>query len=329
MTRKALICGISGQDGAYLARLLVDKGYDVHGTSRDCENTGFGNLATLGLTGRVTLHSMQLTDFRNVLGVLGRVEPDEIYNLSGQSSVGLSFEQPMETFESITTATLNILECLRFLGGKARFYNAASSEMFGNTDGVAATETSACQPRSPYGMAKAAGFWTVNTYREAYGLFACSGILFNHESPLRPHRFVTRKIVSAAARIAAGDTRPLLLGDLSVDRDWGWAPEYVDAMWRMLQHHTPGDYVVATGQSYSLQDFTAAAFAAFDLDWHQHVVVDTSLFRASEIVRSIGNPKRAWDVLGWKATMAMPEVVHRMVAEERRYQSSTSAAHGS
>jgi GDPmannose 4,6-dehydratase len=317
MARKALICGISGQDGAYLAKLLVDKGYIVHGTSRDCEANSFSNLLRLGIRGRIAVHSMQLTDFRSVLAVLSRVEPDEIYNLSGQSSVGLSFDQPLETFESVTVGTLNLLECIRFLGGRPRFYNAASSEMFGDTKGKPADESTAFRPCSPYAMAKAASFWAVNTYRDAYGIFACSGILFNHESPLRPKRYVTRKIISAAARIAAGHAESLMLGNLKVVRDWGWAPDYVDAMWRMLQQDHPGDYVVATGQSCSLEEFTRAAFAAFQLNWLDHVRIDESLFRAAEIASSVGDPAKARAQLGWEAQRGMQGVVEKMAEAER------------
>src|SRR5688572_5662839 len=246
MSARALICGVSGQDGAYLSKLLLEKGYAVFGTSRDAATNSFQGLEKLGLREQVTLLSMQPTDFRSVLSVLEMVRPDEVYNLSGQSSVGLSFDQPLETFSSITTGTLNLLECLRHLRHDIRFYNAASSEMFGDIGSQAADEITAFRPVSPYATAKAASFWAVDTYRRAYNLFACSGILFNHESPLRPERFVTRKIVAAASRIRAGSRETLTLGDLSIARDWGWAPEYVDAMWRMLQHDVPGDYVVAT-----------------------------------------------------------------------------------
>lgn len=314
MKKRALIVGVSGQDGAYLSRLLLDKGYSVFGSSRDSATCSFQSLEKLGLRQQVTLLSMQPTDFRSVLSVLEQVGPEEIYNLSGQSSVGLSFDQPLETFSSITTGTLNLLECLRYLRRDIRFYNAASSEMFGDLGDQPANETTAFRPVSPYATAKAASFWAVDTYRRAYGLFACSGILFNHESPLRPERFVTRKIVAAAARIHAGSTEVLTLGDLSIARDWGWASEYVDAMWRMLQHDVPGDYVVATGKTHTLGEFVSEAFAHFGLNWRDHVRVDEKLFRASEIRRSAGNPARAAEVLGWSAQFAMPQVV-RLMAE--------------
>ncbi len=227
---KALICGISGQDGAYLAQLLLSKGYSVCGTSRDAQISSFQNLMGLGIREQVKLESMALTDFRSVLQILTKIDPDEVYNLAGQSSVGLSFEQPVETLESVATGTLNLLEAIRFLGKPIKLYNAGSSECFGDLGEDTADETTPFRPRSPYGVAKATAFWQVANYREAYGLFACSGILFNHESPLRPERFVTQKIVSTACRIAAGSLEKLFLGNMSIQRDWGWAPEYVEAM---------------------------------------------------------------------------------------------------
>jgi GDPmannose 4,6-dehydratase len=310
--KKALICGISGQDGAYLAKMLIEKGYQVFGTARDAQMSNFPNLATVGVKDKVTYSSMALSDFRSVIQTLVKVQPDEIYNLAGQSSVGLSFDQPVETLESISVGVLNLLEALRFTGIKARLYNAGSSECFGNTDGVPATETTLFQPRSPYAVAKSAAFWEVANYREAYNLYACTGILFNHESPLRPERFVTRKIVSAAARIAGGSNEKLLLGNISIARDWGWAPEYVDAMWRILQQETPEDYLVATGETHTLEEFVAEAFNCVGLDWHDHVVADPSLLRPSEIMISRANPEKTLQKLGWKAHYKMKDVVRMM-----------------
>jgi len=315
-TKKALICGISGQDGAYLARFLLDKGYLVYGTSRDAQISSFANLVKLGIRDRVDLTSMVLTDFRSVLQALSRTEPDEVYNLAGQSSVGLSFEQPVETLESIAAGTLNLLEAVRFLDRPIRIYNAGSSECFGNTNGRSADELTPFHPRSPYAVAKATAHWEVVNYREAYGLYACTGILFNHESPLRPERFVTRKIVSAAKRIAAGSDEKLRLGNLAVQRDWGWAPEYVDAMWRMLQADEPDDFVVATGESNTLQDFCAAAFAELGLNWQDHVEIDRDLFRPSEIMYGCGDPAKAKQLLGWQACNKMRDVVRKMLAAE-------------
>jgi GDPmannose 4,6-dehydratase len=309
----ALICGVSGQDGAYLARLLLDKGYVVHGTARDAQMSNFSNLRLLGIAERITYHSMALNDFRSVLQVLTRVEPDEIYNLAGQSSVGLSFDQPVETLESISIGTLNLLEVIRFIGRPIKMYSAGSSECFGNADGQPANEETPFRPRSPYAVAKATAFWEVANYREAYNLFACTGILFNHESPLRPERFVTQKIVKSACRIAAGSREKLSLGNISIARDWGWAPEYVEAMWLMLQQNRADDYVIATGETNTLQDFVAAVFEALDLNWHEYVVSDPTLLRPSEIMVSRGDAKKAARILGWCAEYRMRDVAKMMI----------------
>ncbi|MGL5081989.1 MAG: GDP-mannose 4,6-dehydratase [Microcoleaceae cyanobacterium] len=311
--KKALICGISGQDGAYLASLLLRKGYLVCGTSRDAQMSSFRNLLRLGIRDQVKLESVILTDFRSVLQVLTKFQPDEVYNLAAQSSVGLSFEQPVETLESIATGTLNLLEAIRFLGKGIKLYNAGSSECFGNTGDLAADEDTPFRPRSPYAVAKATAFWVVANYREAYGLFACSGILFNHESPLRPERFVTQKIVGSACRIAAGSQEKLYLGDISVKRDWGWAPEYTEAMYLMLQHETPDDYVIATGETYALQDFVIAAFDCVGLNWQDHVATDPELLRPTDIAVGRANPAKAKEKLGWSARYKMPQVVQMMV----------------
>lgn len=313
MTITALIFGISGQDGAYLARHLLDKGYLVQGTSRDADLASFSNLTALGIRSRLQLHSAAPTDFRSVIQVITKVEPDEIYNLAGQSSVGLSFNQPAETLESNTVGTLNILEALRMLGGKTRFYNACSSECFGNTEAGPADENTPFRPRSPYAVAKAAAFWEVANYREAYGLFACSGILFNHESPLRPSRFVTRKIVEAALRIAGGAKESLKLGRLDVKRDWGWAPEYVEAMAKMLTLDQPEDFVIATGESHTLEEFVEVAFRSAGLDWHEHVETDPALYRPSDLLISSGNPRKAREQLGWQAETRMSETIAKLL----------------
>lgn len=319
MSRRALIFGISGQDGAYLTEFLLRQGYIVAGTSRDAELSSFQNLQKLGVRDQVRLSSASLSDFRSVMQAIKLTEPDEIYNLSGQSSVGLSFSQPMETMESIVTATLNILEAIRFMNPGIRFYNAGSSECYGHTGTQPANEETPFRPRSPYATAKAAAHWAVANYRDAYGLYACSGILFNHESPLRPARFVTRKIISGAARIASGREKgPLLLGNLNIARDWGWAGEYVDVIWRMLQAEQPKDYVVATGRSGTLSEFVAEAFSAFGLDWREHVRHDPALVRPSDIVYSAGDPTRAEKELNWKARVLMPEVVRRMADAEKQ-----------
>ncbi len=313
--KRAIICGVSGQDGAYLAQLLLDRGYVVCGTSRDAQMSSFRNLKYLGIAERVQLESMALTDFRSVLQVLKKFQPDEVYNLAGQTSVGLSFNQPVETLESIATGTLNLLEAIRFLGAGIKLYNAGSSECFGDTGGTAADENTPFRPRSPYAVAKAAAFWEVANYREAYGLFACSGILFNHESPLRPERFVTQKIVAAACRIASGSDEKLRLGNMTIQRDWGWAPEYVEAMYLMLQQSEASDYVIATGESTSLEDFVAAAFSTVNLDWHEHVEIDNSLLRPTDLAVGRGNPSKAKQQLGWEAKYHMSDVVRMMIQE--------------
>lgn len=312
MKKRALICGISGQDGSLLARFLHRNGYDVWGTSRDAQGGGFRNLVRLGIRQHVTVLSMVPEDFRSVFVAIKQSRPDEIYYLAGQSSVGLSFEQPAETIQSIAIGTLNILEACRLIEFPVRLYHAGSSECFGDVGGSAATEHTQFHPRSPYAVAKASAFWLVDNYREAYSIFACTGILFNHESPLRPERFVTQKIVCAAKRIANGSDEKLKLGRLDIARDWGWAPEYVEAMWLMLQHDKPEDFVVATGRMHTLEDFVSAAFAVYNLNWREHVIQDPTLFRPTDLSVSFGDPSKAERLLGWKAKVNMTEVVRRM-----------------
>ena len=310
--KKALIIGVSGQDGAYLAELLLTKGYEVHGTSRDHEVGEFRNLEKLGIKDQVKLTSMVTSDFRSVLTALQKAEADEIYNLAGQTSVGMSFAYPVETFDSILIGTMNLLECIRLLKQPVKFYNAGSSEVFGNTS-VPATETTPFHPRSPYATAKAAAHYAVTNYREAYGLFACTGILFNHESPLRPQRFVTSKIVSTAARIAAGSKELLKLGNLDIYRDWGWAPDYVEAMWRILQHHEPDDFVVATGEMRSLLDFVNSTFEHLGLDPAGHFKTDGGLIRPADIARSVGDSSKAKRLLGWQPTVSFEMLIRKLV----------------
>jgi GDPmannose 4,6-dehydratase len=317
--KKALICGISGQDGAYLARSLLDRGYRVVGSSRDAQMSTFDNLVRLGVRDRVEVESVALNDFRSVLQAILKLAPDEVYNLAGQSSVGLSFQQPVETLTSISVGTLNLLEAIRFTEQPIKLYNACSGECFGDI-AAAADEATPFHPRSPYAVAKAAAYWAVANYREAYNLFACSGILFNHESPLRPARFVTKKIVAAACRIAGGSREKLLLGNIAIRRDWGWAPEYVEAMWQMMQQEQPDDFVIATGESHSLEEFVAAAFAEVGLAWRDHVVIDPTLFRPSEIAVSRGNPRKARETFGWQAQNKMKEVIALMVKDELQRQ---------
>jgi len=324
MIKKALICGVSGQDGAFLAQLLLKKGYQVYGTSRDAQLASFRYLNQLGIREQIQPLSMSLVDFRSVLQVLSKVQPDEVYNFAGQSSVGLSFDQPVETLESHATGCLNLLECIRFIGRPIHLYNACSGECFGDTGEKPANENTPFRPRSPYAVAKSTAFWEVANYRDAYGVYACSGILFNHESYLRPERFVTRKIIAAACRIAAGSGETLNLGNLSICRDWGWAPEYVDAMWRMLQQEQPDDYVIATGKSHSLKDFVAAAFETVGLDWQDHVEVNSDLFRPSEIMQSYGDATKASNKLGWHARYTLEEIIKMMIEQEMAIINATS-----
>lgn len=313
--KTALIFGISGQDGAYLARLLLGKGYTVVGTSRDAQMSSFANLRNLGIRDQVEVISASLVEFRSVLQALKNIGPDEIYNLAGQSSVGLSFDQPVETYESIGIGTLNLLESIRFMESGAKLYNASSSECFGNTEGVPATEETPFRPRSPYAVAKSAAFWQLANYREAYGLFASSGLLFNHESPLRPERFVTQKIVHEACQIKAGLKDTMKLGNISVQRDWGWAPEYVEAMWLMLQQDEADDYIVATGSTYSLEEMVDTVFSHLGLVWQDHVELNPNLLRPTDIMSSLADPGKVERKLGWKARYGMKEVATMMTDE--------------
>ncbi len=316
MTKKtALICGVNGQDGSYLAELLLSKGYAVFGTSRDAQGSSFTNLQKLGIQDQITFLSMVPEDFRSVLVALRKSNPDEIYYLAGQSSVGLSFEQPAETMQSITMGTLNILEGCRMLETEnkvIKVYHAGSGECFGDTQGEPANESAPFYPMSPYAVAKSSAYWLVNNYREAYGLFACTGILFNHESALRPERFVTQKIVRAVKRIAQGSNEKLKLGRLDIARDWGWAPEYVEGMWLMLQQEKPQDFVIATGITISLEDFVQAAFAQAGLNWRHYVEQDPALFRPTDLAVGRADPTKAYRELGWKATTTGVDVVKKM-----------------
>jgi len=308
----ALICGITGQDGAYLARFLVANGYKVIGTSRDASSARLDGLTKLGVAANVEVVSMAPNDFRSVLQTVTRYEPNEIFNLAGQTSVGLSFEQPVEAIESIALGTLNILEAIRFTKKSIRLYNAGSSECFGDTGDIPANECTPFQPRSPYAVAKVTAHHLVTNYRNSYGLYACTGILFNHESPLRPKRFVTQKIIHAAHRIASGDMAPLQLGNLDVHRDWGWAPDYVEIMWQLLQQHEPRDYVIATGRTESLEYFVEHVFRHFGLNWRDHVRQDPTLMRPSDIRYGAGDPSRVRQELGWQAKHDVDAVIYEM-----------------
>jgi GDPmannose 4,6-dehydratase len=310
--KTALICGASGQDGAYLSKLLLDKGYKVFGGSRDAQSAKFQNLIKLDILEHVELISISVIDFRSVLQVVMKIKPDEIYNLAGQSSVALSFEQPIETMESISLGTLNLLEAIRFSGFDIKLYSAGSSECFGNASS-AVNEDTPFRPRSPYGVSKATAFWQVANYREAYKLFACTGILFNHESPLRNNRFVSKKIVSTACRIAAGSDEKLTLGNIDIYRDWGWAPEYVNAMWLMLQEKEPTDYVIATGETMSLKNFVKTTFETLNLNVEDYVIFNKNLMRPNDITKGLANPSKAKSFLKWEATIKSQKLVKRLI----------------
>jgi GDPmannose 4,6-dehydratase len=311
--KKALIIGISGQDGSYLAELLLKEGYEVHGTSRDADLSNFYGLKKLGIIKKVNLHSMSLIDFRSVMQTILQIEPEEIYNLAGQTSVGLSFLQPVETLESISIGSLNILEVLRFHRLPIKFYNACSSECFGDTGGAAATEETPFKPRSPYAVAKSAAFWQVANYREAYNLYSCSGILFNHESPLRAKRFVTKKIIDTACEIARGNKIKLELGNISIIRDWGWAPEYVYAMHLILLQKEPGDFVISTGKSTSLEDFIDLTFQHFNLEFRDYIDIKKELIRPTDIGFSLGDSSKAAKLLKWVPQVQIKEIIERMI----------------
>ena len=309
-----LIAGVTGQDGALLAKQLIADGVHVVGTTRDAASADRRRLVALGINDQLKLVSMLPTDYRSVLHTMSQHSPSEVYFLAGQTSVGLSFDQPVEAIESIATGVLNILEAIRFLDPKIRLFNAGSSECFGDTRGEAAEENTPFRPLSPYAVAKACAHNLVTNYRIAYGLFACTGILFNHESALRPERFVTQKIVMGARDIAAGRLKQLRLGNLNVTRDWGWAPEYVDVMRRMLQRDEAEDLIIATGKSVSLSYFVERAFKNFGLDWREHVVTDSQFMRPSDIAYGAANPSLAKFALHWEAQYDVDFVVDAMCA---------------
>ena len=313
MNKTALIFGISGQDGSYLANFLLSKDYKVYGSSRDKENSNFNNLEKLGIKNKIQFATSSVEDFSNVSNIIKESLPDEIYYLAGQSSVALSFEKPAETLNSNILGILNVLEACRLMDKEIRVYYAGSSECFGDTRGLAATEKTPFHPQSPYAVAKTSAFWLVNNYRTAYNLFICTGILFNHESPLRPKSFVTQKIVLTAHRISNGSDEKLELGRLDISRDWGWAPEYVEAMWLMLQKKSSEDFVIATGLTHSLEEFVEEVFTQLGLNWQNHVEINNTLMRPTDIAISKADPSKAMQKLNWQAKYKMREVVQMMI----------------
>jgi len=310
--KKAMIIGVSGQDGAYLSKFLLDKNYEVYGTSRNVTKVDFSGLKYLNVYGDVIKICMCPTNFNDVFTTISKVMPDEIYNLSGQSSVGLSFQQPVEAFQSIAAGTLNVLETMRVLQENIKFYNAGSGEVFGDTSGFSADENTNFNPCSPYSVAKASAAWQVSCYRSAYNIYASTGILFNHESPLRPESYVTKKIVEGARQISLGRSEKLVLGNIKISRDWGYAEDYVEPMWQMLQLDTAQDFVIATGRTVTLEDFLNQVFISVGLDWKNHVCFDESLFRPSEISYSAANPKKAKELLGWSAKTNLEGLVKNL-----------------
>src|SRR5919109_1272490 len=316
--RKALITGITGQDGSYLAGLLLSKGYEVHGIVRRASTFNTERIDRLyqdpHINGvRLFLHFGDIADSTNLIKLLYRLQPEEIYHLAAQSHVRVSFDIPEYTGDVTGLGTIRILEALRETGVNARFYQASSSEMFGKVAEVPQRETTPFYPRSPYGAAKVYGHWVTVNYRESYGIFACSGILFNHESPRRGKQFVTRKVTDAVARIAAGRARELRLGNLDAKRDWGFAGDYVQAMWLMLQQSRPHDYVVASGETHSVRELCEIAFGHAGLDWQKHVVVDPTLVRPAEVDLLIGDAAKARRVLGWAPKHSFRDLIEMMV----------------
>jgi len=315
--KKAIIFGVTGQDGPYLAELLLEKSYDVWGTSRDVKKSKLINLKKLSIDKKINLVSILNDDFQKLSNLINELLPDEIYYLAGQSSVGLSFVEPKETISSNVLGILNVLEVCRLISKKIRIYYAGSSECYGDTAGIAATEETNFHPQSPYAVSKTSAFWLVDNYRNAYDMFICYGILFNHESTFRSQRFVTQKIISTALRISEGSQEKLELGRLDIARDWGWAQEYVEAMWRMLQQGSAEDFIIATGETNSLEQFVGESFNQLGLDWKNHVVINQELIRPSEIIISKANPSKALKKLGWKANYKMADVVKMLIKDSQ------------
>ena len=315
MSKSALITGITGQDGAYLAKLLLEKGYQVHGMHRRTSTDSRERLTDI--VDQIQLHHGDLLDELSILRLLEKTEATEVYNLAAQSFVPISWEEPVHTADVTALGVTRLLEAIRQVNPQIKMYQASSSEMFGKVQETPQTETTPFWPRSPYGVAKVYGYWITVNYRESYDMFVCNGILFNHESPLRGKEFVTRKITDAVARIKLGVQTQLSLGNLDAYRDWGFAGDYVNAMWLMLQQDAPDDFVIATGEPHSLEEFVAAAFAHFDLSWRDHVEIDERFFRPSDIALGFGDAAKAAKILGWRVKTTMPGVVTRMAKAER------------
>lgn len=311
MARTALITGISGQDGSYLAELLLEKGYAVHGVVRRTSSPNTERIAHI--QDRISLHQGDLTDLRSLIAVLRDVRPDEVYNLAAQSFVGTSWEQPLLTTNVTALGVTHVLEAIKLVDPEIRFYQASSSEMFGKVQETPQREATPFYPRSPYGVAKLYGHFITVNYRESHNLFACSGILFNHESPRRGIEFVTRKITNGVARIKHGLDTELRLGNLQARRDWGFAGDYVEAMWLMLQQDTPEDFVIGTGETYSVEEFVRVAFEHVGLNWRNHVVVDPKFFRPAEVDLLLADPSKARQCLKWEPKLSFEQLAALMV----------------
>ena len=310
--KRALITGVTGQDGSYLAELLLEKGYEVHGIVRRSSTESFERIEHLA--GKIHLHQADLLDQLSIIDVMKESDPHEVYNLAAQSFVPTSWKQPVLTSEFTAIGVTRVLEAIRLLGpGKIRFYQASSSEMFGKVQEVPQKEDTPFYPRSPYGVAKVYGHWITVNYRESYNMYCCSGILFNHESERRGREFVTRKVTDGVARIKLGMATELRLGNLDSKRDWGFAGDYVRAMWLMLQQDEPDDYVVATGETHTVRKLVELAFSAVGLDWQKHVKIDPSLVRPVEVDLLIGDPSKAKRKLGWTPDVTFEKLVERMV----------------
>jgi GDPmannose 4,6-dehydratase len=320
--KTALITGITGQDGAYLARLLLDKDYRVVGLTPRRGSDTLWRLRELGVLDRIEIAYGDVTDMASVLGILARFTPDEVYNLAAQSFVGASWDQPVHTADVNAIGTVNVLEGLRQSRSSARFYQASTSEMFGLAQAEVQSESTPFYPRSPYGVAKLYAHWITVNYRESFGMHASSGILFNHESPLRGIEFVTRKVSDAVARIKLGLADQLVLGNLDAKRDWGYAADYVDAMWRMLQQPSPGDYVIATGVTTTIRDMVQLAFSRAGLDWERYVVTDPALRRPAEVDMLRGDASKAYAKLGWRASTTLADLMGMMVDADLARQGS-------
>jgi len=317
MAKTALITGITGQDGSYLAEFLLAKGYAVHGVVRRASTENFDRIAHL--TDRIRLHQADLLDQLSVIDVMREVQPDEVYNLAAQSFVPTSWKQPVLTGEFTALGVTRVLEAIRLLGPqRIRFYQASSSEMFGKVQETPQRESTPFYPRSPYGVAKVYGHWITVNYRESYGMYCCSGILFNHEGPRRGREFVSRKITDAAARIKLGLQKELRLGNLDAKRDWGYAGDYVKAMWLMLQQPQADDFVIATGETHSVRELVELAFAKVGLDWKTRVAIDPNLTRPAEVEMLVGDATKAQKLLGWRPEISFPQLVTMMVESDLR-----------